>query len=244
MTYREYEIPKKGGKVRKIVAPDAELKTFLRSKLPALTKYYYKFAKMFGVRGNIHGFVPSKNCKSAATLHIGYKATVLMDISAFFDSVTREHIPSITEVTDEMFHKEGYTAQGFPTSPMLANIAVTPILSAIKMRLTNAFGKDTFQLTIYADDVQVSLKSRDHRYLSDTISIITEEFTKKGFNINKTKTRVRYADNGYRRILGINVGDSELRSTRSTRRKMRAAKHNKNIPSLIGHTAWANHISS
>ena len=244
MRYTEHEIPKKGGKVRKIVSPDDDLKEYLRSKLKGLFKYYRQYAKMFGVLEDIHGFVPGKNCKSAASLHIDYPLTIMMDISAFFDSVTRSHIPSSSLVTDEMFHKEGYAAQGLPTSPMLANISIVPIISRIKYRFLKEFGWSTYSLTVYADDLQISLTSENVDDISKAIEIVTQEFNKKSFRINKSKTRVRRASNGYRRILGINVGLEGLKATRSTRRKMRAAKHQDKMQSYGGHLSWSNHITS
>lgn len=244
MKYLEYEIPKKGGKVRKIVAPDDELKAFLRSKLPDLFKYYRQYSKMYSVFENIHGFVPGKNCKSAAEYHVGYPLTIMMDISAFFDSVTRSHIPSSDILVDEMFHEEGYAAQGFPTSPMLANIAIVPIIARIKFRFLKELGWKNYMVTVYADDVQVSLKSESTAEISKAIQIVTEEFVRKGFSINKSKTRVRRADNGFRRILGINVGADGLQATRATRRKMRAAKHQGHMQSYGGHKSWSNHITT
>lgn len=240
MTYKEYIIPKKNGKIRKIVAPDDELKAYLRGELPRLTKFYFQYARMFGVKDNIHGFIPKKNCKTAAAIHKGFNLTIMMDIKEFFDSVTRAHLPK-SLCTPEMFHKDGYTAQGFPTSPILANIAITPIIAKIKFLLNKKYF-NKFAITIYADDIQISLNSDVKTDIADVISIVSNEFQKKSFVINKTKTRVRYSSFGQRRILGINVGET-LQPTRATRRKMRAAKHQGNKSSLGGHTSWANYIS-
>jgi len=240
MTYKEYLIPKKGGKFRKIVAPDAELKQALRAELPDLNKYFEKYSKMFGVRNQIHGFVHKRNVKSAAKEHIGYPHTIMMDISAFFDTVTREDIPYSLR-KDIMFHKEGYTPQGFPTSPVLANIAVVPIMSKIKRNLNQVIGKGQYAITIYADDIQVSIKTKE--VIASVIDVVTKEFTDGGFSINKRKTRVRHAQYGYRRILGINVGDKVLQPTRKTLRKLRAAKHQKNSNSAGGLASWASHIT-
>lgn len=244
MTYNEFSIPKKGGKLRKIVAPDAELKAFLREQLPIIEDYYLKYSKMYGVHNLIHGFVHKKNVKTAASMHVGFDMTIMMDISEFFDSVTPAHLPRISQITSEMFHKEGYTAQGFPTSPMLANIAIVPIVSKIKHSLSKLLGNQRFAFTIYADDIQISLNNIHTEHIAEIIKIVTNSFESRDFKLNKRKTRVKYAKFGYRRILGINVGNDHLTATRATRRKMRAAKHQGNGPSLGGLTTWATHISS
>lgn len=60
-----------------------------------------------------------------------------------------------------------------------------------------------------------------------------------GFSINKNKTRVRCSKAGYRKILGINVGNDHIRASRKTMRKIRAANHQGNFHSKGGLTTWS-----
>jgi len=199
MEYREFEIPKKNGKKRKIVAPDAELETF-------------------------HGFIKNRNCVSAAIQHIGYAATLMMDISQFFDSVKPEHLTEEFKNDKLLWHKDGYAAQGFPSSPMLANIAILPVIHDILNRFKKELKTSETRLTVYADDIQISVDYLDE--IAEAERIVKEAFAAHGFIINETKTRVKHAKYGYRRILGINVGKTSIQATRKTKRRIRAIAHN------------------
>lgn len=59
------------------------------------------------------------------------------------------------------------------------------------------------------------------------------------FKINRNKTRVRSSVAGYRKILGINVGDDHIRATRKVMRKIRAADHQGNFHSKGGLSSWS-----
>ena len=244
-TYTEHTIPKRNGKVRKICAPDADLLRYQRSKLPDLYRMFTARAYSHGVDDVFHGFVPDKNCVTAARAHIGYDMTLMMDISEFFDSVQRSALPSGSITDDSSFyHSEGnYCAQGYATSPILANIAIIPIIKEIQNFLTDLLGVGNFAFTIYADDLQISFNYDPicgHKQdVEDIIAVVTACFTLANFRINSNKTRLRHAKYGYRRILGINVGNDHIRASRKTMRKLRVAKHSGNGPSAGGLTTWS-----
>ena len=95
-----------------------------------------------------------------------------------------------------------------------------------------------FAFTIYADDIQISY---NQKYLKrDIINIVESSFLEYKFEINKRKTRTRVSDCGFRKILGINVGDESIRGSRKTMRKIRAANHQGNYHSKGGLQSWAN----
>jgi len=243
-TYTEHTIPKRNGKVRKICAPDADLLRYQRSKLPHLYRMFNIRANSNGVADVFHGFVPDKNCVTAARAHIGYDMTLMMDISEFFDSVQRSALPAGSITDDSSFyHAEGnYCAQGYATSPILANIAIIPIIKEINDFLDTCLLGD-FAFTIYADDLQISFNydpsGEYKRNVDDVIAVVSACFTLANFRINSNKTRLRHAKYGYRRILGINVGQDEIRASRKTMRKLRAAKHSGNGPSAGGLSTWS-----
>lgn len=233
MNYREFVIPKKNGKVRKIVAPDAELLSFQRFHLSSLVDY---FNQLNPLPQAFHGFVPHRNCVTAARQHVGFKSTVILDLANFFDTVTRDMLPDIN--ISEFFHRDGYCAQGFATSPMLCNIAIIPFISNLHSYLYNNL--DRFALTIYADDIQISTDLESSQEISDLIiDTVLNLAVSHGFAINHSKTRILYAKYGYRRILGINVGDTAIRATRKTMRRIRAARHQNNYTSLGGLVTWS-----
>ena len=95
-----------------------------------------------------------------------------------------------------------------------------------------------FAFTIYADDIQISYNDKSLK--KEIIQIIGDSFMRGGFQINRRKTRTRVSDCGFRKILGINVGDESIRGSRKTMRKIRAANHQGNYHSKGGLQSWAN----
>jgi len=233
-TYRPFEIPRKNKAPRKICAPGPELLAYQREQLKNLEEVLKHEEEINNIENIYHGFIQNRNCVTAAKKHVGYDMTIMMDIVAFFDSVTMEH----TKITDpSLYTAEGYCGQGFATSPMLANIGIIPIVKAVDDYLKAVYGKYAF--TIYADDIQISINSEDYNEANNIIEIVTAAFEVYGFDIHPHKTRIRYAKHGYRRILGINVGNEDIRATRKTMKRLRAAKHQKNGPSAGGLSTWS-----
>ena len=254
LSYRDFLIPKKNGKPRRISAPSKELLQYQHNLMKGLYAYHAKQESVLNCKNIQHGFIPNRNCVTAATQHIGYKHTIIMDLSNFFDSVNTRFFPKTITRYSHLFHKEGHCAQGFASSPILCNIASLSMIKDIKQSLNelhkafiisqdNLEPEDdykSFAFTIYADDIQISTN------YSSLISIIIHNVNSiavnNGFTINRNKTRVRTARAGYRRILGINVGSDHIRATRKTMRKIRAADHQGNFHSKGGLVTWSHNL--
>lgn len=241
LSYQDFYI---GEKRRKISCPSSDLKQYQRSKLKELEETYQSLISGSEIENVAHGFIRNRNCASCAIQHIGYEMTIMMDISKFFDSVTRAMISNVDVKSAQdkyLFHQNGYTAQGFPTSPILANIASIPMLEQIKSFLKSIY-KEKFVFTIYADDIQISINrilpigTREENIIIKNVIEIAKNYN---LTINKNKTRIRYAKYGFRRILGINVGSDGIRASRKTMKKLRAAQHQENIFSIKGLLEWA-----
>ena len=227
MTYREFQIPKKSGGYRKITAPDEELLTYQRSKLPELEQFWQDVADDHGVEDVQHGFIKDRNCVTAASKHIGYRTTISMDIADFFDTVTTKHISKFSFVyamDPHLFHKDGYCSQGFATSPILCNIALIPAIQALETYL-DLVTNSTFALTVYADDITVSCNIEDHDILNEMIVQIEKCMLAEDFKVKPTKTRIRYAKFGFRRVLGVMVGATGMKVPRKIKYRLRAARH-------------------
>ena len=224
--YTEFTIKKKSGKLRKIVNPSNQLKKWQRGYTDrVLTPLFEKLATEEGVYDIFHGFVPGRNCVTGASRHLGSKYTcvLMMDLSNFFDTV-KWTSPGITEEIirhkGALFHRDGYAAQGFPSSPMVANIALIPVIRDIKKLLDVELLGD-FAITMYADDITISLEYDMWRKVRN---IATTVFEKYGYAVNPTKTRVRFHKYGSIKILGVNVTKDGIMATRKTNRKVRAVK--------------------
>ena len=251
LSYRDFLIPKKNGKPRRISAPSKELLKYQHNLMPDLYAYHMKRERELNCENIQHGFIPNRNCVTAATQHIGYKYTIIMDLENFFDSCNMSHFhKGITRYT-HLFHAKGHCAQGFATSPILSAIASLPMVNEIKQflnlihidatnnmdRLEPGVDYTSHAFTIYADDLQFSTNNAKLvKHIINEVTIIAESH---GFKINRNKTRIRTAINGYRRILGINIGDDHIRATRKTMRKIRAADHQGNFHSKAGLTTWS-----
>lgn len=241
--YIETKLPKKGKGFRKIVKPSKELKRYQRG---ILKKLNVKLEEGIGELSEvINGFRPNRNCVSAAKQHIGFDCTVIMDIKDFFDSCYQEDIKKVypeIEQYPRLFHKDGYCAQGFVTSPALSNFCISPALYKIQQLLK--LHLDKFAFTTYADDIHISFNldvkdQEDYSKQNGVISLVTAVLESFNFKVKASKTRIRYAKHGFRRILGVNVGDTCIRASRKTMRKIRAAKHQGNHSSEGGLRTWA-----
>lgn len=223
MYYDEFRIPKKNGKTRRICAPSTALLGLQRSALQWLYAAFRGRAVQSGVLDTFHGFVPGRNCVTAANHHIGFSTTIIMDISNFFDTVSQhQHLPNYRN-SHHFFHADGTLAQGFATSPILANIAIIETIKDISEDLST-LGIRT-ALTVYADDIQISVNTEDYDTIVAIQMIVTEHMETAGFEIHPHKTRTMFAKHGYRKILGIGVGPDHIKPSRKVIRKIRAARH-------------------
>jgi hypothetical protein len=248
LTYRDFLIPKKNGKPRRISAPSKGLLKYQRRLLPFLVKHHQEETKALNINHIQHGFIPNRNCVTAASMHIGFKYTICMDLSNFFDSCNKSMFPREITKYEPLFHKQGHCAQGFATSPILANIASIEFVYQLNKELEDLHSGtsnqeyqmvnyDKYAFTIYADDIQISTNNR--LLIKEIIDLVELKANQSAFSINKNKTRVRSSESGYRKILGINVGDDHIRATRHTMRRIRAADHQGNFHSCGGLTAWS-----
>lgn len=233
MGYREFFIKKKNGKHRRICAPDADMLKYQRSILPKLYTLFTSVEQKTFNKDVFHGFIKNRNCVTAARKHIGYQHTISLDISQCFDSIYYDEVASkLLFDKEKLCHKDGTLAQGFATSPMLSNIyLIAPVKDLID--IVNTMFKDNV-VTVYADDIQISIQEATYDEQNFIIEMATVVFKQYGLTINKRKTRIHHAKFGNRRILGIQVGQTDIYPTRRLKKKIRAARFQKNGPSLGG----------
>ena len=234
MTFREFYLMKKNGKKRRICAPSPELLAYQRQLLPSLTTTFLELE--FNATGQhiFHGFVKNRNCVTAALRHVGYAHTVCLDISNCFDSIYVRFLhPQVPYIYHPLLsHPDGTLAQGFATSPILANMYLLKPIKLLMDTLDPLFPR--FSLTVYADDIQISVPAESYEYLNLIVEFAVQAFNQYGLTINPSKTRIHHAKFGNRRILGIQVGQTSIHPTRKLRKKIRAARHQNNGASLGG----------
>ena len=230
--YRQFFIKKKNGRHRRICAPSPELLAFQRSELHSLAQLFSTRSMfLFGPhdRDIFHGFLKDRNIVTCAEKHIGFDHTICLDMSNCFDSITDTMLNM--DLDSRLFHQDGSLAQGFSTSPILANIYLLAPVSKLLPKIRQIAPEVV--VTVYADDLHISLNNASYQKLNLIIKLAIIEFAKHHLTINPRKTRIRHAKFGNRRILGIMVDDT-LKPSRKLKKKIRAARFQHNGPSLGG----------
>ncbi|MBE4018912.1 hypothetical protein HJ130_07420 [Vibrio parahaemolyticus] len=82
----------------------------------------------------------------------------------------------------------------------------------------------------------MSLDSYDD--IARVINGVQRILLRHGFDLNARKTKILDAKNGRRVICGVGVDVETVYPTRKTLKKLRAARHQKNLSSVFGHRAW------
>ncbi|EGQ9300156.1 RNA-directed DNA polymerase [Vibrio vulnificus] len=240
-----------GGKKRQIYSPDMHSKVFYQALLPNLNETFEKMEE----RAVAFGFVPKRSCVDQAFQHRSYAYTISLDIKDFFDHVKPKHVKGlIDEELIPYLFIDGAARQGLPTSPMVSNIAFNAIdreiIAFLEDKITliadkpkyggSSWGweekKRYYTYTRYADDLSVSLDSYDD--IARVINGVQRILLRHGFELNARKTKILDAKNGRRVICGVGVDVETVYPTRKTLKKLRAARHQKNLSSVFGHRAW------
>ncbi|WP_409579246.1 reverse transcriptase domain-containing protein [Vibrio owensii] len=96
--------------------------------------------------------------------------------------------------------------------------------------------KRYYSYTRYADDLSVSLDQYED--IARVINGVQRILLRHGFELNARKTKILDSKNGRRVICGVGVDEETVYPTRKTLKKLRAARHQKNLSSVFGHRAW------
>ena len=230
-SYQIAKISKRNGKYRKIYMPNEDYKVHLRQLIPQLQQIYQQNV----VFESDHAFVPKRNCVTNASIHIEQRYVLSIDIEDFFDSINyrilSKYIP-INLLEDIIV--ENKVPQGFPTSPMVANIAMIDIDKLIIESLERR--NPNIQYSRYADDLTFSfddIKEKDLIF-AEAIKV----FRGFGLKLNSKKTKLQDKNNGRAIITGIGVCYHTVHPTRKSLKKLRAATHQQNENSIIGLQEW------
>ncbi|MBL5904620.1 reverse transcriptase family protein [Serratia fonticola] len=217
--YREFNIPKKKGGMRKIVSP--------YPSLLMCQKWIYKNILLNDKPHDAcHGFTPAKSIITNASIHLNKPCLLKMDLKDFFPSIPINWVINY-------FKHLGYTnnvsfylaslccydrklAQGASTSPYLSNL----LLKGLDNRLNNLSKKYRLSYSRYADDMCFS-----GSYIPNKIiGVITEIIKKFGLSINEEKTSLLIHSNK-KIITGLSVSGQQLSLPREYKRKLKNELH-------------------
>lgn len=170
----------------------------------------------------IHGFRRGRSPVTNARAHIGFRYTLSMDLSDFFDHVTVGKIASVIgAMAAAELVVDGAARQGLPSSPAVANMVAAPMDAFIEQQLRMVDPVAVY--TRYADDLTIS--SNDLGVLQKMQVAVDVAVTMYGFVVNHRKTHIQCADAGRRMITGVAVGPVDIHCPREIKRRLRAANH-------------------
>lgn len=179
-----------------------------------------------------------------AAQHVGKAVVVSLDLKDFFTSIKQSHLQEIFQhlgvaekparLLSELCTYESFVPQGALTSPKLSNIVSSLTFGPIIERYCLERG---FTLTIYADDITVSVEENpasadDSDPVRELIRFVQRTVNSFGFRVNHEKTKVMRPHNR-QYVCGV-VVNSRTNLQQKERRKLRAIVHNlaeKGIPS-------------
>ena len=237
--YREFHIPKKSGGLRKIDAPNDELKEALRE---LVTLFVVTFGALYHT--SAYAYVSGRCTVDAVKRHQANASKWFLktDFSNFFGSTTLEFtmrmlsmIFPFSEVASLPDGKEnlekalslgfldGGLPQGTPLSPMLTNLISIPI----DHRLAQYFSDRHMVYTRYADDILVSsqVNFRFTEVVAYINKVVREEFGAPWF-IKPQKTRYG-SSAGKNWNLGVMLNkDNEITIGHAKKKQFKAMIHN------------------
>lgn len=189
--YRSFEIPKKSGGTRLIIAPNRTLKRVQRLLLFCLESLYTPLP-------TATGFVRDRNIVSNAEKHCNKKYVYNIDLENFFPSIQFKRIWSaltklrqikleneVARIVASLCCKDGILPQGAPTSPFLSNI----ICIKLDALLYNFSKRNNCTFTRYADDITFS--TNENVFNDSFRSEIEEIIINQGFSLNTKKERLQ-----------------------------------------------------
>jgi retron-type reverse transcriptase len=219
--YHTYKLPKRRGGTRTITVPDLRLRHLQR-------RIADRLLGEVPLHSAAHGFRAKHSIVSNATPHVGNAMVVNLDVRNFFPSTSRDLVWKALRrsvpagMSDGAFNLlvdvccyDGALPIGAPSSPVLANIVLSPVDAA----LSKAATRFDLQYTRYADDLTFS----GHDDAKRIIPFVAKVLGDYGFVIEPKKINI--FRRGRRQIVTGLVVNERVNVARYVRRRLRAAVH-------------------
>lgn len=219
--YRVFDIPKRRGGFREILAPSPELLTAQRWILEKILENLY-------ISKNCHSFTKKKSIITNAKAHLGAEKILKMDLKNFFPSINQKRIISlfrsigytrkISIALSQICCLNQYLPQGAATSPSLSNL----VCYNLDLRLIGISQKFDLTYTRYADDLTFSGK----KIGKSTSKIIEKIANNEGFEVNQGKTLIVHKNNQKKIITGLSISNDKITIPKKKKREIRSEVHN------------------
>ncbi len=213
--YKEFEIPKRSGGMRKIKAPIPKLKRLQRKLADLIENCVEQINKEKGLEDKIaHGFKRGKSIFTNAREHRNRRWVLNVDLENFFGTINFGRVRGFF-IKDSSFalHKDVATVlaqiactqdslpQGSPCSPIISNL-IGHVLDVQLVRLASKAG---CRYSRYADDLtfstskpefpsMVAVVDSQNSYNWEPGKELERLIGRAGFSINSKKTRMQYRD--------------------------------------------------
>ena len=232
--YVSFDIPKKNGSMRHILAPTKQLKSIQRSLSDQLALYQKNVREKNKINNKIsHAFETGKSIITNAQIHRNKRYIICLDLKDFFETIHFGRIMGYFEKNKfyNLPHEvaltiaqiccySGYLPQGAPSSPIISNLIAGP-LDAHLLKVAREYRLD---YTRYADDLTFSTNSGAFiEQFDEFLGVVTREIELSGFQVNEAKTHIIYRDS--RQLVTGLVVNKKINVPRSFYKDTRAMWH-------------------
>ncbi|HVF61766.1 MAG TPA: reverse transcriptase family protein [Thermoanaerobaculia bacterium] len=220
--YREFTL-KRGDKTRVIRPADPALKRLQK-------RIYRRLLRPLPMPTWLHGGIQHRSPLTNASVHLGKRYVVRLDIVEFFDRITPSQIfevwrllgysPGLARLLTQLTTLRRSLPQGAPTSMALANL----VLLEADQQILRIIAESGTQYSRFVDDIALS-----GDYPQFFIPQIAGILQRAGFSIRRRKTRIQ--GRGKRQEVTGCVVNNEGRLTKSRCRRdnVKAAIHQANL---------------
>ncbi|BFM50459.1 reverse transcriptase domain-containing protein [Marinomonas sp. THO17] len=224
-SYESFEIEKKNGETRTILAPNRPLKAVQRKLVDLLEQ-------SSSPHSAATAFIKEKGIVFNAKKHLKKTAVFNIDLEDFFGSIHFGRIYgmfiappySLQSETARLIANlccyDRKLPQGAPTSPLVSNL----ICRSFDRDMSHLAKQNSAYYSRYADDITFSFSHLSSQNIftenRDPSSDLTALITQHGFKINQQKTRVQYKNErqvvtGLKVNRKINIDRRYIRTTRA-----------------------------
>lgn len=172
-----------------------------------------KILQKYDLPKGVLGAVVGKSIDDMASFHTKKEAVFSLDLKNFFPNITSGRIfnlflktgctHEVSGVLTDLVTFEGALPQGYPTSPMLANIVASDLdLEHLRLCIKHKLAR-----TRWIDDIVISGRTKD---LIPNIRLILGTVKKNGFKTSHRKTNFKHRSE-QPHVLGLNVSKDKPR---------------------------------
>lgn len=221
--YQAFQMPKRTGGTREILAPNPETRDLQRSILRRLLARLKSHPAAMG-------FERGRSIVDNARPHVGKAVVLRMDLKNFFPATREKRVLDFfrtigwdrkaAKLLTRLCTHKGGLAVGAPTSPRLNNV----INYGMDVRLAALAAKVGAAYTRYADDMTFSFATDDRESIYATIGSTKTIVRELGYTLHQNRKLQIKRRHERQLVTGIVVNE-RLALPRETRRWLRAVEH-------------------